>query len=102
LVSLPASNEEAEVAPHKLTKKELAEQRAHRAAKREASTQYDNPRQVMTLDQVARLDGTSKPTLLRQIAAGTGPKTIRLSTRRVGVTVGDYDAWQRVRKGAVS
>jgi hypothetical protein len=85
------------MAPHKLTKKQLAEQRAKQHADREARTQYDNDLQVMTIPQTAALDQVSPITLLRQIKNGTGPRTIQLSARRIGIRVRDYRERQESR-----
>ena len=90
------------MAPHKLTKKQLAEQRARQHVQREASTDYQNPNQVMTKRQTAAREGVSIATLNRQIAAGSGPRLVQLSARRVGIRVLDYIAWQESRmRGAV-
>jgi predicted DNA-binding transcriptional regulator AlpA len=52
---------------------------------------------VLTLQEVADLCGISLATLKRLIADGQGPRTIQLSTRRVGVRVIDYKQWQQDR-----
>jgi predicted DNA-binding transcriptional regulator AlpA len=52
---------------------------------------------VITLQEFATSQGISFATLQRMIARGDGPKTIRLSTRRVGVRVADARAWQQER-----
>jgi hypothetical protein len=52
---------------------------------------------VLTLKEIAALEGTCVPTLRRQIAAGDGPPLIQLSARRRGIRVGDYRAWQESR-----
>ncbi|MFG1341856.1 helix-turn-helix transcriptional regulator [Xanthobacter autotrophicus] len=52
---------------------------------------------VLSLQQVADLAGISLATLRRQITAGTGPKMLRMSARRVGVRVGDYKRWLEER-----
>ena len=69
------------MANHKHSKKELAAL----ARQREARIDYQNDLQVLSIDQCAKLENTSRPTLLRQIDAGNGPRTIQLSARRVGV-----------------
>ena len=83
--------------PHKLTTKQRAERRAKQHAQREANTKYENDLQVMTIPQTAALDQVSPITLLRQIKNGTGPRTIQLSARRIGIRVRDYREWQESR-----
>jgi predicted DNA-binding transcriptional regulator AlpA len=56
-----------------------------------------NDLRVIALPDVAKTLGISFATLKREIARGAGPKTIRLSTRRVGVRVGDLRVWQEAR-----
>jgi predicted DNA-binding transcriptional regulator AlpA len=56
-----------------------------------------NDLRVLTLQEIAALEGVSFATLKRLIAVGLGPKTIQLSVRRVGVRVCDYRAWQEER-----
>jgi predicted DNA-binding transcriptional regulator AlpA len=48
---------------------------------------------VRTLAETADLLGISVPTLRRLIAAGTGPKVIRLSPRRLGIRDSDREAF---------
>jgi len=84
----------------RLTDRELAKRRDGRRvaqAARAASVNYQNALQVMTVHQTATLDNISPVTLLRMIRAGKGPRTIRLSTRRIGIRVCDYQAWQESR-----
>ena len=52
---------------------------------------------VMTLQEAADLSGISFATLKRM--GPDGPKTIRISTRRVGVRVIDLRLWQEARLG---
>jgi prophage regulatory protein len=52
---------------------------------------------VMTLAEFAAAAGISIATVHRRIADGTGPRTIRLSERRLGVRVRDYRAWLDAR-----
>jgi len=52
---------------------------------------------VLTLQEIAAAEGVSFATLKRLIADRKGPRTIQLSTRRVGVRVGDWRAWQQTR-----
>jgi predicted DNA-binding transcriptional regulator AlpA len=83
-----------------LTKEQLAARLAGRErgrANREALTDYQNPNQVLTVKQVAALEGTSEITLLRKIKANKGPRTIRLNARRIGIRVCDYIEWQEAR-----
>jgi hypothetical protein len=66
------------------------------AKDKQPPTNLDDLR-VMTVEQTAALEGTSRITLLRQIRAGSGPRTIQLSTRRIGIRVRDYRIWQEER-----
>jgi predicted DNA-binding transcriptional regulator AlpA len=52
---------------------------------------------VLDLREVANTLGVSFATLKRMNASGTGPKTIRLSPRRLGVRVIDLREWQEQR-----
>jgi predicted DNA-binding transcriptional regulator AlpA len=56
-----------------------------------------NDLRVIALRDVAETLGISFATLKREIASGTGPKIIRLSTRRVGIRVCDLRVWQEAR-----
>jgi len=54
--------------------------------------------QVLTFLEWCRLNKIS-PAMGRRIrAAGKGPRFIRLSDRRIGVTVGDNRAWQEANQ----
>jgi hypothetical protein len=85
------------MARHKLTKKELAERRARRHAKRETSTNFANDDQVLNFPQWCALNGFSEPTGKRVLASGDGPPVVWLSARRRGVRVGDNRRWQEAR-----
>jgi hypothetical protein len=52
---------------------------------------------VMTFDEWCRLNNLSRSTGQRIIAAGNGPKFIKLSERRKGVTVAENRRWQTSR-----
>jgi predicted DNA-binding transcriptional regulator AlpA len=52
---------------------------------------------VLTLKEWAALNTLSFPTAKRLIAAGLGPKIVRLSARRVGIRVIDNARWQESR-----
>jgi predicted DNA-binding transcriptional regulator AlpA len=52
---------------------------------------------VLTLPEIATLEGTSVATLKRTMDDGLGPKVIQLSKRRIGVRVLDYRKWQEQR-----
>jgi hypothetical protein len=83
-----------------LTQEELAIRREGKIrgrAERTALVDYSNPLQVMTVEQTAAREGTSRITLLRQIRAGNGPRVIQLSAKRVGIRVCDYREWQEAR-----
>ena len=84
-------------ARRKFTKEEIAEQRARAAAKRATLTDFQDGNQVMTLEQTAARHGVSKPTLVRIIRAGNGPRVTRLSERRIGIRVCDYREWAEAR-----
>jgi hypothetical protein len=57
---------------------------------------------VLTFAEWARLNRISKKTARNLIAAGNGPEVIRVSQRRLGITMAANSAWQasRVRRGA--
>lgn len=54
---------------------------------------FDDGDRVMTLPQVCERAQLSRTTFKREIAAGRGPKIVRLSERRLGVRVRDYRDW---------
>jgi predicted DNA-binding transcriptional regulator AlpA len=51
------------------------------------------PNRVRSLRETAALAGISLPTLRRRISDGSGPRVVRMSIRRVGVTDRDREAW---------
>ncbi len=52
---------------------------------------------VMSFDEWCKLNGFSRSTGQRIITAGSGPKFIKLSERRKGVTVAENRRWQLTR-----
>ena len=52
---------------------------------------------VMSFDEWCLLNGFSRSTGQRLVASGKGPAFIRLSVRRVGVTVAENRRWQASR-----
>ena len=52
---------------------------------------------VLSFDDWCKLNGFSRSTGQRLIASGKGPAFIRLSVRRVGVTVAENRRWQASR-----
>jgi hypothetical protein len=88
------------VARKKLTKKEKEAQRkriAERDARRDAMTDFNNPHQVMTVPQWARLNNVSVTQAKRVIKAGEGPPVMQLSKNRKGIRVSDNTRWQEAR-----
>lgn len=71
----------------RLTKKDLNSRSAKLAAKRDASTDYENPNQTLTFDQWCRLNNISRSTGKRVLGAGLC-EFVRLSPKRIGITVG--------------
>jgi predicted DNA-binding transcriptional regulator AlpA len=57
-------------------------------------------RRVMTLSEFCRRNRISKPTLWRMRRDGTGPATVRLGLRRIGIRYVDEKTWQESRTGA--
>lgn len=53
---------------------------------------------VMTFDEWCLLNGLSRSSGQRMVAKGEGPAFIRLSARRIGVTVGENRRWQQSRQ----
>ena len=80
--------------PRKVPKKRLEELRALRHERREASTDYDNPNQVMTFDQWCRRNNFSHSTGKRVLGSGQC-EYVQLSERRIGVTVGAHRKYQQ-------
>jgi hypothetical protein len=57
-----------------------------------------NQHQVLTFLEWCKLNKISPATGRRIRKSGKGPKFIRLSDRRIGVTVGDNRAWQEANQ----
>jgi predicted DNA-binding transcriptional regulator AlpA len=55
------------------------------------------PLHVITVQDFAKSNGLSAATVKRMIARGTGPRTIRLSTKRIGIRLADALRWQEGR-----
>ncbi|TWB22151.1 AlpA family transcriptional regulator [Nitrospirillum amazonense] len=55
-------------------------------------------KRINSMKDVAERTGISVRTLYRYIADGTGPATVVLSNRRVGVLEDDYTAWIMSRR----
>jgi predicted DNA-binding transcriptional regulator AlpA len=55
--------------------------------------QHPDLRKVLTRRQAAEMAGFSEDTAARLEKAGKFPKSIRLSTRRVGYRVADIERW---------
>jgi predicted DNA-binding transcriptional regulator AlpA len=52
---------------------------------------------VLTFMEWCELNGLSRSTGQRIIAAGKGPRFIQLSEKRIGVTIGENRRWQASR-----
>jgi predicted DNA-binding transcriptional regulator AlpA len=52
---------------------------------------------VISFDDWCNLNGFSRSTGQRIVASGKGPRFIRLSEKRKGVTVGENRRWQQSR-----
>jgi hypothetical protein len=57
-----------------------------------------NDAQVLTVFEWARLNRISMRTARRVLQSGEGPPTVRLSERRIGITVGTNRLWQQSRE----
>jgi predicted DNA-binding transcriptional regulator AlpA len=55
---------------------------------------------VLTIRQWCQLNSFSKSTGERMLKSGKGPKVTHLSTRRLGIRVGDNRRWQEARQAA--
>jgi predicted DNA-binding transcriptional regulator AlpA len=53
---------------------------------------------VLSFEEWCDLNGFSRTTGRRIRATGIGPRFIRLSAKRLGVTVGENRAWQQSRQ----
>ena len=67
--------------------------------KQKQNTIIDPDRKVMTVAEWCALNGFSTATGKRLMRRGHGPKTLQLSSKRIGVTVAANREWQdgRVR-----
>jgi hypothetical protein len=52
---------------------------------------------VMSFDDWCNLNGFSRSTGQRIVASGNGPRFIKLSEKRKGVTIGENRRWQESR-----
>jgi predicted DNA-binding transcriptional regulator AlpA len=52
---------------------------------------------VITVQQFAEANSLSIATVKRMLSAGSGPRTIRLSAKRIGIRMSDALAWQAER-----
>ncbi len=52
---------------------------------------------VMSFDDWCNLNGFSRSTGQRIVASGNGPRFIKLSEKRKGVTIGENRRWQQSR-----
>jgi hypothetical protein len=53
--------------------------------------------QVITIKQWALMNALSMGTAKRMLRDGRGPKTVQLSSRRIGIRMVDAQAWQEER-----
>jgi len=53
----------------------------------------DSSNEILTEREVCRWLGISEPTIFRHRRAGTGPKFIRLSPRRVAYRRSEVESW---------
>ncbi len=69
---------------------------------RDVAYKADADHRVMSLREWCALNGFSLATGRRVLKAGTGPAIVRLSERRIGVTVASNRAWvaSRLEAGA--
>ena len=63
----------------------------------EARNRYAPPTRVRSMREAAALAGVSIATLYRVIASGDGPRTVRMSPRRRGITDHDLAGWLEAR-----
>jgi predicted DNA-binding transcriptional regulator AlpA len=53
---------------------------------------------ILSMKEIAELEGRSLRSVQRQNKAGEGPPLIQLSPRRIGVDEDDYRAWVEARR----
>lgn len=93
----PSHQRPAKRKKRKHTEAELVARRAKQDAKREASTNYTNDHQVLTLRQWAALNNISIASAKKLLWDGEGPQTIQLTKRRIGIRMIDNRRWQESR-----
>jgi len=81
-----------------MTLREFERRAAQRRQSDPAHDREINQHQVLTFLEWCRLNKISPATGRRIRKAGKGPKFIRLSDRRIGVTIGDNRAWQEANQ----
>jgi predicted DNA-binding transcriptional regulator AlpA len=57
----------------------------------------DDDNRVLSFRQWCEINGFSRSTGQRIIAAGKGPRLIQLSERRIGIRLSDHRRWQEAR-----
>jgi predicted DNA-binding transcriptional regulator AlpA len=53
---------------------------------------------VLTLDEAATLSTLTRRSIERHLSQGTGPATVSLGLRRIGILDVDLEAWLRARR----
>ena len=78
----------------KVSMKRRAELRERRKAAHQPVPKYDNPHQVLSIEQWCALNGYSVVAGRKKLRAGQGPLLLKLSARRYGIRVSDDIAWK--------
>jgi hypothetical protein len=86
--------------------KKSRERLAADEAERHRLAQYTNPNQVLTFHQWCLLNTISHNLGRKILNSDNGPATVKLGLRRIGITVGSNQTWQKAapdkRKAAMS
>ncbi len=64
----------------------------------EPNSAIPNVDRIISIPAWCEAVGISQSTGWRMVAAGTAPRITRLSTRRIGIRVRDYQAWADARR----
>jgi predicted DNA-binding transcriptional regulator AlpA len=72
-------------------------ERRRRQSERDRALHLDNDHRVLTFRQWCELNGFSAATGRRLINTGEGPIITQLSSRRIGITIGNNRRWQEAR-----
>jgi hypothetical protein len=76
----------------------ISENGRHGAARRRALDPALDDERLLSFTDWCRLNSLSEDTGRRLLRSGQGPRVIRLSKRRLGISIADNRAWRAARE----